>query len=317
MGGFTAARTCLGFVEGAVTPAFAIIASMWYKKSEHALRTAFNGVAQVVGALAIFGVGSASNLAIASWRVMFLVCGGGTIAAGIAFLVFMPQSPETVWFLTEREQSIAVQRMSLDCLSKEGRSFSWTQILEFVKDHRAWLLVLATFFNTLASPVLKFATLVIGGFGWSKLNTMLSIITTIPPLIGNISVAALPRSSQWGIVVCTWMATILSPFMVVVLSLIASKIKGNTKKCAASNGYFIFYAAAAIAGPQLWTKGPRYTDGVIADLVSLGCNVIICMSFWPSASGENVRRDKLGLAPTEASNADITDEKDLGFRYTF
>lgn len=38
--GFTAVRTMLGFAEGAVTPAFVIITSTWYKKSEHAIRTA-------------------------------------------------------------------------------------------------------------------------------------------------------------------------------------------------------------------------------------------------------------------------------------
>ncbi|KAK9776114.1 putative Major facilitator superfamily (MFS) profile domain-containing protein [Seiridium cardinale] len=112
----------------------------------------------------------------------------------------------------------------------------------------------------------QFATLVISGFGWSKLNTMLvslpadvipivwiwvvvlgvrytktprsfwGIVATIPPLIGNIGVAALPRSSYWEIVVCIWMATTLLPFLVAVLGLIASKVKGNTKKSAASNG---------------------------------------------------------------------------------
>ena len=76
-------------------------------------------------------------------------------------------------------------------------------------------------------------------------------IATIPALVGNIGIAALPATSKWGIVSCTWLATVLSPNMVVVLSLIASNFKGNTKKSTTNNGYFTLYAIAAIVGPQL------------------------------------------------------------------
>lgn len=36
--GFAAVRCLLGFAEGAVTPAFITITSIWYKKEEHPLR---------------------------------------------------------------------------------------------------------------------------------------------------------------------------------------------------------------------------------------------------------------------------------------
>lgn len=38
--GFAAVRFLLGFSEGAVSPAFVSITSYWYKKEEHAMRTA-------------------------------------------------------------------------------------------------------------------------------------------------------------------------------------------------------------------------------------------------------------------------------------
>ncbi|KAM0563071.1 hypothetical protein ACHAPJ_001917 [Fusarium lateritium] len=350
-GGFTAVRTMLGFAEGAVQPAFVIITSTWYKKSEHSFRVAgwvtCNGLAQVLGALIMFGVGSSKESAIATWRVMFLVCGGGTLFSGALFTWLMPQGPDSAWFLTESERVIASKRLSQDRLSKDVSSFKISQIWEFVKDHRALLLVLGAFTNTLASPVIKFATLVINGFGWSKLNTMLvslpagviqiiaiwavvigirvtsiprgfwGIIATIPPLVGNIGVATLPQSSKWGIVVCTWLATVLSPAQVVFLSLIASNVKGNTKKSAASNGFFVLYAAAAIAGPQLWTNKPRYTEGIIADLVALGGNMVIFGAFMLSAKWENHRRDRNNCVVDEApGDADVTDKQDLSFRYT-
>lgn len=38
--GFAAVRFLLGFAEGAVSPAFITITSIWYRKDEHAIRTA-------------------------------------------------------------------------------------------------------------------------------------------------------------------------------------------------------------------------------------------------------------------------------------
>lgn len=36
--GFAAVRFVLGFMEGAVSPAFVTITSIWYRKKEHPLR---------------------------------------------------------------------------------------------------------------------------------------------------------------------------------------------------------------------------------------------------------------------------------------
>lgn len=145
------------------------------------------------------------------------------------------------------------------------------------------------------------------------------IIASIPPLVGNICLATLPMSSKWGVVVCTWLATVLSPTMVVLLSLISSNFKGNTKKSATSNGYFILYAAAAIAGPQLWTHGPRYMEGIITDLVSIGAVIVIFILFGISASYENRRRDRESEntdTTDQPGDTDMTDKQDKSFRYT-
>ncbi|CAH0000584.1 unnamed protein product [Clonostachys byssicola] len=352
--GFTAVRFLLGFTEGGVSPAFVIITGSWYKKSEQPFRVAgwvtCNGLAQIFGALIMYGIGLAGNTAISNWRVMFLVCGGGTVLSGILFLVFMPLGPGTAWFLNARERSIATQRLAEERISKEQTTFKVSQLKEALLDHRVWLLVIGAFCNTLASPVIKFGTLVINGFGWSKLNTMLvslpagvlqiimiwivvvgirvtkiprscwGILASIPPLVGNICLLVLPMDAKWGIVGCTWMATVLSPTMVVFLSLIASNFKGNTKKSVASNSYFILYAAAAIAGPQLWTNAPRYVEGVITDIVAIGACIVVFALFGLSVGWENKRRDKNGHRTAEeqdSGDADVTDKQDKDFRYTW
>ncbi|KAL3478079.1 hypothetical protein BJX99DRAFT_245766 [Aspergillus californicus] len=270
---FTAVRVLLGFFEVAIQPAFVIIG---------------------FGALLMYGIGLSKETTLATWRIMFLVRGGGTLLAGLLFLTLAPR------------------------LSKKRQTFNKSKIWESLTDVGALILVLGGFFNNLASPVIKFATLVTNGFGWSKLNAMMVrlpagtiqilfiwIVVIGIPLVGNFGIAALLSSFSWGIVVCTWLATILTPQQIVYLSL---NIKGNTKKAAASNGYFVLYAAACIAGPQLWTKPPRHTDGIITDI-----------SFWVSAAWENRRRDRSNQVADENENGDVdlTDKRDTAFRYTW
>ncbi|KAL5340187.1 putative allantoate permease [Aspergillus crustosus] len=353
--GFAAVRFVLGACEGAVSPAFVIITSSWYKKQEHPIRVAAwvscNGLASIIAALIMYGVGYADNVALANWRVMFLICGGATIACGIVFLLLMPQGPDTAWFLTEEERRIACLRLRSDGFTGDEKVFKKSQVWDALQDPFCWAAVAFAFLGTFASPVLKFASLVINGFGWSKFNTMLvglpsgafqiffiwatvigiritkiprcywGMAVTIVPLVGNIGVAAIPASNKWGVVIFTWLASSISPIMVVSLSLMASNIKGNTKKSATSNAYFILYAVAAVVAPQLWQTrdAPRYIKGIVADIVCFGLIIITFLVYAILVSRENKRRDALHLTAEQENivgKADVTDREDLTFRYT-
>ncbi|KAF7557646.1 hypothetical protein G7Z17_g613 [Cylindrodendrum hubeiense] len=353
-GGFAAVRFILGACEGAVSPAFVIITSTWYKRKEHPIRTAAwvscNGLASIIAPLIMYGVGYADDTALTNWRVMFLICGGATVACGLVFILLMPQSPETAWFLNDAEKKIARQRLLIDGQSNEKKVFNKSQGLEALQDPFCWMAVSFAFLGTFASPVLKFASLVINGFGWSKFNTMLvglpsgvfqitfiwitvigirvtkiprcywGMAVTVLPLVGNIGVASIPASSKWGVVIFTWLASTISPVMVVSLSLMASNIKGNTKKAAVSNAYFILYGVAAVIAPQLWQKrdAPRYIKGIGADIACFGLIMALFMLYRVLAVRENKRRDSEGLAAEQTSTsevADITDRQDKSFRY--
>lgn len=240
-----------------------------------------NGGASIIGALIMYGVGLADNVSIANWRVMFLICGGATALCGIVFVLLMPQGPETAWFLTETERQIACQRLQDpgSVITEDKPKFQKSQVLEALKDPFCWAAVLIGFLGTFASPVLKFASLVISGFGWSPFNTMLVglpsgflqilfiwitvigiRVTKIPrcywgvaltalPLIGNVGIYLIPATNKWGVVAFTWLATVISPVMVVSLSLMASNIKGTTKKSAVSNAYFSMFSPSRTSRP--------------------------------------------------------------------
>ncbi|KAI7552348.1 putative MFS allantoate transporter [Hortaea werneckii] len=216
--GFAAVRFLLGIAEGAVSPAFVTITSVWYRKGEHASRTALwismNGLAQIVGCLLMYGIGKNGALNLQPWRVLFLVCGAMTVAAGVGFYLFMPNGPNEAWFLNARQKHVLSLRMVKDREGGDKTSFSSSQLKETVKDVKAWFAFWFGVLVTMQSPVLtvswplpekstswnpanaftKFASLVIKGLGYDKFQTLLN---TAPS--GAVQIAML-----WlGILCCT------------------------------------------------------------------------------------------------------------------
>lgn len=149
-----------------------------------------------------------------------------------------------------------------------------------------------------------------------------AIGATIIPLIGNICILTLPASSSWGIIASTWMATILSPALTVILSILASNVKGNTKKSTVSLIFFLAYSIGCIASPQLWTTkdAPRYYKGLITDIVSFILLIATLLAYRFCMIREN--RKKALLEEGEIGDvvqdfdADLTDREDRHFRYT-
>lgn len=102
----------------------------------------------------MYGIGSGTH-AIATWRVMFLTCGGLTVAAGIAFIVLMPRNTTTAWFLTEHEREIATRRLALDRATRDRAHFDWAQVREACTDPRTGLYALMALFITIPTPIVK------------------------------------------------------------------------------------------------------------------------------------------------------------------
>lgn len=156
--GFAAVRFLLGFAEGAVSPAFVTITSIWYRKSEHPLRIALwvtmNGIAQVIGSLLMYGIGKNSSLALAPWRVMFLVCGAMTVFCGFLFYFIMPTGPGDAWFLTAREKEVLKLRMAGDREGGDRTNFSIPQLREAMLDVKSWFTFSFGILVTMQSPVL-------------------------------------------------------------------------------------------------------------------------------------------------------------------
>lgn len=354
--GFAAVRFLLGLSEGAVSPAFVTLTSMWYRKKEHASRVGIwvtmNGLAQVLGSLLMYGIGKTSSSHLAPWRILFLICGALTAGFGVLFHFVVPSNPGTAWFLTQREKEVLMARMALDRDGGDQTDFSIAQVKESVLDFRAWLVFAFGILVTMQSPVLTFASLIIKNLDYDKFQTMLFtspsgavqivaiwigilgcillpnnrclvvISLTIPPIIGNILLLKLPLTAGWGLIISSWLASCISDVMAILLSLSASNIKGNTKRATVNTLYFIGYCVGCIAAPQLWKSNaaPRYFEGVVTAIVTWCLLVAVMGLYWFLCWRENQRRDKgrhLSAGREYRHGEDITDIQDPLFRYNY
>lgn len=113
-----------------------------------------NGLAQVIGCLLMYGIGKNGSLAIAPWRVMFLVCGALTATAGVLFYLFMPNGPNDAWFLNARQKHVLSLRMVKDREGGDKTDFSVPQFKEALLDPKSWFAFWFGVLVTMQSPVL-------------------------------------------------------------------------------------------------------------------------------------------------------------------
>jgi MFS family permease len=173
-GGFLAVRFFLGAAEGAVSPAFITITSLWYKKSEHALRIGCwitcNALAQIVGAAMMYGIGEHNTTSLAAWRLMFIICGILTSLCGVAFFFIMPAGPETAWFLTPEERVAAGRRLASQHDGGDKTDFSMEQLKESLFDFKSYAAFAFGVLVTAPSPVLTVSTIHILILGFIRTN---------------------------------------------------------------------------------------------------------------------------------------------------
>ncbi|GAA5909887.1 hypothetical protein JCM8208_000981 [Rhodotorula glutinis] len=357
--GMLVVRIMLGFTEGAVAPAFIVLSSVWWRKREQPIRLAvfvsFNALAQIVGALLLYGCGSIDNVALKGWRLSYIICAILTLIGGVFFFIFVPKSPSTAWFLKPEEREVAALRVASERASGEHSEWSWPQFWATLTDVRFYIvflwatLVCITSIVTMGSIIIKgfqfdpFKTILVGlpgpgiqliciwtgalalkrfpnSRGWTQMAL------TLVPLVGVIVMRTLPYSdaNRWGLVVGYWMATANSSVYVVNMSLIASNFKGHTRKSMVSVVYFMGYCAGCIAGPQLFLtkEAPLYRTATNA-IIALYCIYIASMFLYQEMSRrENRRRDRLAAEGVEAAQPrpatkedNTTDIDDLAFRY--
>ncbi|RAO70591.1 uncharacterized protein BHQ10_006603 [Talaromyces amestolkiae] len=330
--GLWAARFFLGFVESAIAPSMSLIISMWYKRSEQPIRQAAwfmgNVIGGLVGGLLGYGIGHVNS--IAPWKALFLLFGGITFAWSILCWFLIPDSPLTAWFLSQEDQVKAIERVQDNLTGIKNHQVKRYQVVEALLDPKTWLLALFQFTQNVPNGGAgSFASIVVEGFGFSRLNTLLvqmiatayqiffivlsalgstylkntrtywMALNTIVALIGTVMIREIPAEQIWARFAGYCFIIVFSANFPLTMVMITSNTAGFTKKATTTAVVFVAYCAGNIVGPQIMfaDEAPSYPSGFAGMLVCFACSAVITMILRLYLIWENKKRDALGEAP--------------------
>jgi MFS family permease len=138
----------MGLCEGAITPGFMIITSMFYTREEQMRRTgywfAFNGVAIIFLGFLSFGILHTTTSDFMPWQWLMIITGILTLITSVLFWFFFPDSPTTARFLDPQERVLAVQRIKSNQAGLENKHWKRDQFIEAFADPKTWVMALFT-----------------------------------------------------------------------------------------------------------------------------------------------------------------------------
>lgn len=224
----------------------------------------------------------------------------------------LPDTIASCTFLTEEEKKFAESRVrqegtgNLDPLV--NGNLKWSQVREALVDPKTWFFFASYFLTQISNGGLQnFGSLVVNGFGFSSLNTVLfgipasfiagvtilgsgiiagrfRNITTyliagvlVPPVIGAAIIytqkAKGVRLFGYYLLQTAYASNPLS------LGLVATNFKGATKKMTVTALLFMGYCAGNISGPHFFitTEAPGYVTGFRAVMSTFALAIVAAL----------------------------------------
>lgn len=147
-------RALLGVGEAAFGPGVPFYLSFFFRRDELAFRTGLFISASPLsssfaGALAWFITKIGQYGPISPWRLLFLIEGFPSVLVAVWAWDFIPDSPGTARWLTQREQRVAVLRLRQGQYSKEDeqnhpsarkrKGVNFREVVEALKDPKSYL----------------------------------------------------------------------------------------------------------------------------------------------------------------------------------
>ncbi|KAH7344269.1 major facilitator superfamily domain-containing protein [Pyrenochaeta sp. MPI-SDFR-AT-0127] len=296
-------RFVLGSFEAMIAPACVATTTMWWRRSEQTLRTAYwnamNGVTFIVGSLFTYGLGHIESEAMFKYQIIFLFCGLLTVLYAFVVLVFMPDSPMKAKYLTEREKIIAVERLRANQMGIQSGHWRWDQVWETFIDFKTWCWFIAIVAISIASGgISTFGNLIIKDFGYSNFEAILFNIpfgviqivailgsswgatkfkrkglaialVAVLPAIGTIMMLTVPRKHKGVLLLGYYFVSCLAAITPIIYTWHVQNTAGDTKKKCTSAMVFIGMCTGNVIGPLLYSldDAPLYRPGLISNLV--------------------------------------------------
>ncbi|TCD70250.1 hypothetical protein EIP91_004151 [Steccherinum ochraceum] len=262
-GGLFACRAFLGICEGAITPGFMIVTSMFYTRKEQSQRVGYwflmNGAAIIMLGLIAFGTLHITGGPLEPWQWLMIIFGSITLIVSVLFWFFFPDSPATARFLTPEERVLAVERIKVNQAGLENKHWKKEQLIECLMDPKTWFFFFISAISNVTNSLSNQRQIIVKGFGFDVKSTTLFgcvdgaveiivIFCTVTSathwkngraysaslayavaILGSILVNALPNE-KYGLLFSYWISiTSIAPF-VVVLAWVGGVTAGHTKR---------------------------------------------------------------------------------------
>ncbi|KAG2116583.1 major facilitator superfamily domain-containing protein [Suillus discolor] len=285
-GSLFAVRFLLGMCEGAITPGFMIVTSMFYTHAEQTRRVGYwflmNGFAVIILGFISFGL-LHTHTAFMPWQWLMIITGTITLITSVLFWFFFPDSPTTAWFLTPEERVAAIRRIQVNQSGVENKRFKKEQFLETVKDPKTWLMAFFAGSANIVNSLTNQRQLIISQFGFNGIQTTLlgcvdgaveiltiwlgvtvlvsqpsigrsyaGVLMYIPGILGSILVSTLPFSNKIGLLFSYWISIFaIAPFPI-FLGWVSSITSGHTKRITTNGIVLCSYAVGNAVSQFMW-----------------------------------------------------------------
>ncbi|KAI1848034.1 hypothetical protein JX265_002038 [Neoarthrinium moseri] len=346
-------RFFLGFLESGISPMFMLIVGSWYKKPEQAMRMGIwyscTGYVSCISPLINYGFGLIGG-GVSSWRYMYFFAGALTIAWGIALYFVLPSDPIRARGFDTRERYILVARLRTNNSGVRNTHYKMDQVVELFGDLKYWLLFSIALLSMIANgPISTFVPIIINGFGFSTLNSLLLLIPAgfyagsvqllmpylamklpnarsyivfvaqVGTTIAALLLWLLPLSAKPALLFATAILPSLGGGYAVLMSMSVANTAGYTKRSIASSGLYIGYCLGNFVGPLAFKSqdAPRYVPGFIVVVITSIAAGVLALVYRFVCAWTNRRRDKAGIMEgfDHAYEDDSTDMKNPQFRY--
>ncbi|KAF6763855.1 major facilitator superfamily domain-containing protein [Ephemerocybe angulata] len=315
-------RFILGACEGAITPGFMIVTSMFYTREEQTRRVGYwflmNGFAIIFLGFTSFGTPNFKP-----WQWLMIITGLITLIVSLLFWLFFPDSPTNAWFLTPEERVQAIERIKVNQSGVENKRWKKDQFLETLKDPKVWIMALFAAVVNVPNSLINQRQIIVNQFGFAPIHTTLigcvdgvveiltiwlgvsltripalgrgytSILMFVPALLGSLLVNTLRDSNRVGLLFSYWVSVFFIVPFPIFLGWAGSIVSGHTKRTTTNAIILIAYALGNAAGPFMWKKEYQPRNHipwvVISSCIFSGAVLIFILRTL--LARENARRD--------------------------
>ncbi|KAI9035833.1 MFS transporter [Aspergillus affinis] len=320
-------RCLLGVFEAAFGAGAPYFLSLFYQRQELGFRVSIllgmSPVANCFASALAYGITQIRH-SISSWRYLFIIEGAPTVLFSVIVFFYLPDSPGTAKFLSESEQTQAVERLQTVDMTAKTR-LEWNQVFNGLKDYKNYVHMLVHFCcNYSFAGLSNFLPTIIQEMGYTSINSqglsappyfvsfLLCVVAAIISdkwgrrgiviavsatvgMIGYLILAAVQDETKPGVrYFGIWLATCgVFPALSVNITWLLNNQGGDSKKGAGMAILAVFGQCSSFISSSAFpdSEGPFYVRGCAIGCALTGAIAIMALGLFFNLNHENKRRD--------------------------